>query len=155
MPHIHELYDFTASAYILHPSEHKVLLIHHKKLNGWIPPGGHIELNEEPEQTLWRELYEETGLRKEDLSFVNNQARPFIRKAKLLHKPDHLVVYDYDSVHKHIDLLYILRSKTSKITNENAASHSIRWFSLEEVISLHKSGKTFDNVLDFCQDILG
>ncbi len=52
MPHIHELYDFTASAYILHPTESKILLLLHKKLGKWLQPGGHIELSEDPLQAL-------------------------------------------------------------------------------------------------------
>ena len=60
MPHLHELYDFVVSAFIVH--DDKVLLVHHPKYDKWIPMGGHVELDEDPETALFREIEEETGL---------------------------------------------------------------------------------------------
>lgn len=40
----------------------KLLLIHHKKLNLWLPPGGHIEKDETPDDACIREFEEETNL---------------------------------------------------------------------------------------------
>lgn len=45
MPHIHELYDFTITVFIVHDG--RVLLVNHPKYDKWIPMGGHIELDEE------------------------------------------------------------------------------------------------------------
>ena len=39
-----------------------MLLIHHKGLGKWLPPGGHIEENEVPHEAAIREVYEETGI---------------------------------------------------------------------------------------------
>ena len=47
MAHIHEKIDFTVAIFVVH--EGKVLLIHHRNLNKWLPLGGHIELDEDPE----------------------------------------------------------------------------------------------------------
>ena len=44
--------QFTTSVYIL--EEQKVLLIFHKKLQKWLPPGGHIEPNEAPPEAARR-----------------------------------------------------------------------------------------------------
>lgn len=43
----------------IHVPTKSIYLVHHKKANLWIPPGGHIEPNELPEQTVKREFYEE------------------------------------------------------------------------------------------------
>lgn len=43
-------------------SEPKILLVCHKKLNVWLCPGGHLELNELPHQAAEREFLEETGI---------------------------------------------------------------------------------------------
>ena len=51
MAHINELIDFTIAVYIVH--DDKVLLIHHKQLLKWLPIGGHIELHEDPQKTLF------------------------------------------------------------------------------------------------------
>ena len=42
MAHIHEKIDFTVAIFVVH--EDRILLIHHRKLNKWLPLGGHIEL---------------------------------------------------------------------------------------------------------------
>jgi ADP-ribose pyrophosphatase YjhB (NUDIX family) len=52
MPHIHELYDFVVTVFIVHKD--KVLLVHHPRYGKWIPMGGHIELDEDPEEALFR-----------------------------------------------------------------------------------------------------
>lgn len=39
--------------------EGKILLVHHKKANLWLPPGGHVEWNEHPKETVAREMQEE------------------------------------------------------------------------------------------------
>src|SRR5687767_6270309 len=40
----------------------RVLLIKHKRLGTWLPPGGELEDGETPLEAAKRELYEETGL---------------------------------------------------------------------------------------------
>ncbi|OGJ39364.1 MAG: hypothetical protein A3A82_00470 [Candidatus Pacebacteria bacterium RIFCSPLOWO2_01_FULL_47_12] len=51
---------FTAVGMLIH--EGKVLLVHHKKLNKWLCPGGHMEAGELPHQAAEREFFEETGV---------------------------------------------------------------------------------------------
>ena len=50
MPHIHEKIDFTVAIFVVH--DRKILVIHHRKLDKWLPLGGHIELEEDPEQAV-------------------------------------------------------------------------------------------------------
>jgi 8-oxo-dGTP pyrophosphatase MutT (NUDIX family) len=54
---------FCASIFVIDPMTKKILLVHHKKFNKWVQPGGHIEDNETPEETAVREVYEETGIK--------------------------------------------------------------------------------------------
>ncbi len=60
MTHIHEKIDFVVSARIVY--EDKILLVYHKLLQKWLPVGGHIELDETPEEAIFREVKEECGL---------------------------------------------------------------------------------------------
>lgn len=53
-------HHFTASGIVLHDDH--VLLVFHKRLGAWVPPGGHIEPHEVPEETAVREILEETGV---------------------------------------------------------------------------------------------
>ena len=63
MAHIHEKIDFTVAVFIVENG--KVLLVHHRKLDKWLPIGGHIELDEDPEQAALREAAEESGFQVE------------------------------------------------------------------------------------------
>ena len=51
---------FTATAFVVH--EGCIALHWHAKVKAWLPPGGHIEPNEDPVQAVLREVSEETGL---------------------------------------------------------------------------------------------
>jgi ADP-ribose pyrophosphatase YjhB (NUDIX family) len=114
----------------------QILLLKHKKLNGWIPPGGHIELNEDPETSLWRELAEETGLQQADLTLIstakNTVDSPSNKKLPL---PFNFNVYTYtgESDHKHIDLSYLLASNTDQIQQNPEESNGLKWFSRQDL----------------------
>ena len=56
-----ETKHFTATAMIRN-DKGEFLLHKHPKLGIWLPPGGHIDPNEEPQDAVIREVQEETGL---------------------------------------------------------------------------------------------
>ena len=51
----------TASAWVLSPNAHKVLLTHHKKLDKWLQLGGHADGQTDMLQVALREVCEEVG----------------------------------------------------------------------------------------------
>jgi 8-oxo-dGTP pyrophosphatase MutT (NUDIX family) len=53
----------TGTACVLHPDRNAVLLVHHRKLNRWLLPGGHVEagFDGNVSETALREAEEETG----------------------------------------------------------------------------------------------
>jgi len=54
---------FTASAFVVRPDRRELLLIHHRKLELWLQPGGHFEPTDaDPQAAARRELGEETSL---------------------------------------------------------------------------------------------
>ena len=53
---------FCASAFVIDPITKKILLVFHSKFRKWVQPGGHIEGDEFPEETVKREVFEETGV---------------------------------------------------------------------------------------------
>ena len=57
---------YTASGILIY--RQKVLLVWHKKLQTWLPPGGHIDSNELPHRAAEREFWEETGVKVEAIS---------------------------------------------------------------------------------------
>jgi 8-oxo-dGTP pyrophosphatase MutT (NUDIX family) len=56
------LFAAAAAAYIPHPEDGRVLLVHHAKSNRWVLPGGKIEQNEPPKTGCEREAREEVGV---------------------------------------------------------------------------------------------
>lgn len=129
MPHIHENIDFVVNAFIVH--QNKLLLIHHKKLKTWLPVGGHIELDEDPEEALYREVNEECGLKIKVLG-----TKPILKGrlyTKSLLVPNYMDIHDYDDKHRHIALHYFAISKTNKVKLAEREHNEIRWFSLREI----------------------
>ncbi len=53
----------TCTGIVLHPDRQSFLLIHHKRLDRWLAPGGHVEEEDEsPRVTAAREVLEETSV---------------------------------------------------------------------------------------------
>jgi len=53
----------TCTGIVLHPDRESFLLIHHKRLDRWLAPGGHVEPEDEsPRAAAAREVLEETGV---------------------------------------------------------------------------------------------
>ena len=152
MPHIHELNDFTTSAFILHPSEPKILLLKHRKIGKWLQPGGHIELDENPLQALHHELEEETGLKPTDYKIIAQPDRPNLSGAVTeLPIPFYFNQHNYNATHKHIDLCYLAKAKTDVLTDSPDGADDIKWLSLEEIKQKHTNGDVFDETLAVCQ----
>ena len=126
MPHIHDLIDFTADVFIVH--DHRVLLIFHKKHKMWLAVGGHIELNEDPEEAALREVKEECGL---DVELLGEKPQIMSPGTKFLITPAFLDIHDVTPTHKHIAFRYFATSKTSQFSN--VEHDDIRWFSQEDL----------------------
>lgn len=50
-------------------SKDKVLLVKHKKVGWWLPPGGHVDEDELPHQAAEREFWEETDVRVKAINY--------------------------------------------------------------------------------------
>jgi len=131
MPHIHELIDFTVVAFIVF--RNKVLMIHHKQLNMWLPIGGHIELSEDPEQALFREIKEETGLEKTDVEITGKKAPMEVRGKKHLFPPEYLDIHPIKDSHRHIGMIYFVQAKTDNIRLAGTEHHDIRWLTKNDL----------------------
>jgi ADP-ribose pyrophosphatase YjhB (NUDIX family) len=128
MPHIHDLIDFTVDVFIVY--QNKVLLIFHKKHKMWLAVGGHIELDEDPEEALFREVKEECGL---EIEVVGEKPTITSKGTKFLYPPAFLDIHDVTENHKHIALRYIAKSKSDKFTHNKDEHDDIRWFAEEDL----------------------
>lgn len=133
MPHIHELIDYTASVYVVH--EDAVLLRMHEKYGKWLPPGGHIELHEDPNTAALREVKEETGLEVQLAGSIPNTTEgthTFINLIPPVYMNMHQI--KTDSAHQHCDHIYFAIATTRTLTpHEDEASVEMRWFTKQEL----------------------
>ena len=101
---------FTATAFVVHDAS--VALHWHPKVGAWLPPGGHIEDNEDPVQAVLREVEEETGL---VVDLVPTASLLDLGCQEQVHPPFTIVIEDiHDPVngyHQHIDMIYFCRPK--------------------------------------------
>lgn len=126
-------YQFVASAYIV--KNKKVLLIFHNELKRWLPVGGHIEQDENgyfketPEETVIREVKEETGL---DVEIVGRKVTIEGREIKPLFLPESMHIHKIDEKHDHLDLDYFCKPINNKKIKKSDEG-KLKWFSINEL----------------------
>ena len=119
----------TGSAWIVNQDKSKALLIHHKKLNRWLQPGGHTEAEDDNIfQAAYREALEETGL----------------KSIKALDE----AIYDIDihmipaigdmPAHEHFDIRYIFVADEKETLEVSEESNDLKWFSKVEIREMIK-----------------
>ncbi len=131
MAHIHEKIDFTVAIFIVH--EGRVLLIHHRNLNKWLPVGGHIELDEDPEIAALREAKEESGFA---IELIGERPPTSGNGTRALIAPRFLDIHYISPTHEHIGMMYLARPKNGQLTLAAAEHHDIHWCSSEELDDL-------------------
>jgi 8-oxo-dGTP pyrophosphatase MutT (NUDIX family) len=132
--HIHEKIDFTVCVFVVR--DQKVLLIHHRKLDKWLPLGGHVELDEDPEQAALREAKEESGL---DVELIGERPPTSGNGTRALIPPRFLDIHRITDTHEHIGMIYWARPKSGNTTLAAEEHHDIRWCSASELDELRPS----------------
>jgi ADP-ribose pyrophosphatase len=119
--------DFTVATFVVH--EDKLLMLYHEKLAMWLPPGGHIEPNELPDEAAVREVREETGV---EVELVGPRALP-VEYPRQLVIPEGIQVERIAPGHEHIDLVYFARPVGStRIVPGPGVSH-VGWYTKAEL----------------------
>lgn len=131
MAHIHEKIDFTVAIFVVHDA--KVLLILHRKLGKWLPLGGHIELDEDPEIAARREAKEESGL---DVELLGERPPTTEPGTRALIAPRFLDIHRISDTHEHIGMIYWARPLGGNVTLATEEHHDIRWVGAAELDSL-------------------
>ena len=120
---------FTATGFVVNRGS--VALHWHPKVKMWLPPGGHIEANEDPVQAVMREILEETGLEVEVLAtgaslgvgYPLEVFPPYTIMVEDIHDP-------VEGLHKHIDMIYFCLP-----TNNTSLPEGWQWVSRESLES--------------------
>lgn len=119
--------DFTVAVFVVHNSH--VLLHPHAKLGLWLPPGGHIDAPELPDDAAIREIREEAGI---DIELVGERGVSLKEPDMPLQlvRPAGIQLETITADHQHIDLIYFGRVLNAPSTGMPDVLEPMRW--LEE-----------------------
>jgi len=108
---------------VISPTEKKILLVDHRNAQLWLPPGGHVEPNEHPKDTVKREIREELGI---DADFLL-ECPLFVTISKTSGAATGIG-------HTDVSLWYVLNGCTQERLNyDREEFKQIRWFGLDEI----------------------
>lgn len=122
----------TGSAFILDRPASALLLIHHRALDRWLQPGGHVDDGEDAATAALREAAEETGL----------------SGLRLLPWRGGLLPIDIDShaipsnprkgeaAHVHHDIRYLIQADPTALTPNQTETLGARWAPYSELDSI-------------------
>ena len=113
----------TGSGFVLDAAREHVLLLHHRRLDRWLQPGGHGEGETDPRLIALREVEEETGLSTAEL-------QPF-PDARLLDVDVHSIpARPGEPEHLHLDLRYGFLARAGAQPRLSEESKALRWVPL-------------------------
>lgn len=128
--------DFVAGCLIIEDS--KLLLIDHDKYGIWLPPGGHVEERETPDETAKRETLEETGFKvelKHSSGKVGSSAGGIEGEFIDIPRPFNVNLHKVEEGHWHCDHLYLAEKKSEINATHDHEHNGLKWFSKNELES--------------------
>ena len=138
---VDDIRHFTVTTFVA--MDGATLLHWHRKVGLWLPPGGHIEPNEDPPQAAIREALEETGIVVEILPtserFDYRDPLQLVAPATIMVEP--IRSFGGEDAHHHIDMIYF--SRPSGEGRPPAPGESWRWVTrreLSENVSMEFAG---------------
>jgi 8-oxo-dGTP pyrophosphatase MutT (NUDIX family) len=99
------------------PVAKQVFLVHHKKANKWIPPGGHINKGENLWQALNREISEELGVSE----YFKEQPIPFLLTITPINQSF--------TCKEHFDVWFLLKTNGADFQVNAREFYNTGWFS--------------------------
>lgn len=134
----------TASAWVLDVDNGKVLLLHHKKLNKWLQPGGHADGNENVVAIARQELEEETGLK--DI---------FLLKEGIFDLDIHRIpARKNEAEHEHYDVRFVFSTKSPSSIVKNHESNDLKWVALDDVAEYSQEEPSIMRMVDKSEELL-
>ena len=132
----------TGSAWIVDPAQQKALLVHHKKLDLWLQPGGHCDGNPDVAQVAQKEVEEETGL-----------SACHIFSASIFDLDIHAIPpHKGVAEHLHFDVRFLIHADSGKPITASEESHAIQWFDLDKIGQMTRDASVIRMVEKTCSD---
>lgn len=119
LPHAH----LTGSAWIVNHERDRVLLLHHRKLDKWLQPGGHADGDRNIRQVARKEAEEETGA----------TALELLCGGEIFDLDIHRIPARKDEpAHFHFDVRFIFTANHTAPLQQNSESKDLAWIRLEQ-----------------------
>jgi 8-oxo-dGTP pyrophosphatase MutT (NUDIX family) len=113
---------FTGSAWLVSADGCRVLLMHHRKLQRWLQPGGHADGDADLARVAWREAEEETGL------------TGLVVYPDLFDLDRHVIpARGQEPEHWHYDARYVVQARESEAFVANEESLGLAWRDIAEI----------------------
>jgi 8-oxo-dGTP pyrophosphatase MutT (NUDIX family) len=137
---------FTATGFVLNKSFDKGLVIFHKKLQCWLPAGGHVDPGEMPHDAVVREVFEETGV---VAKLVNGSKDLFLSQTTeiQIYAPI-FVVHELISArkdvpeHMHYDFIYFLIAEDETLNPQLNEVEGVKWGTSSELENMKTTEAT-------------
>lgn len=102
------------------------MLIDHAKAKAWVPPGGHVDVDEDPRDTVIREAEEELGIRAGfDTKYGDTPL--FVTET---------ITKGYGN-HTDVSLWYVIRGdRSNKLTYDAREMGGYKWYSPAEILAM-------------------
>ena len=134
----------TGSAWIINPVNEQVLLLHHRKLDKWLQPGGHADGEENILQVAEREAREETGL-----SSIR------VLQTGMFDLDIHTIPARGDEPeHYHYDIRYLFTASPEEPLQQNRESKALAWLPLQEVLNRTGNSNSISRMVDKTRELL-
>jgi len=115
----------TGSSWVVNPSRTHALMLHHRKLDLWLQPGGHADGDTDIHNVVIKETSEESGISIEDIKLLSRE----------IFDIDIHTIYanQYDPRHEHYDIRFLLEIDDNQAIPGNDESHQIGWVALNNI----------------------
>ncbi|MCX2743444.1 NUDIX hydrolase [Mangrovivirga sp. M17] len=124
---------FTASAILIDSKAEKILLLHHKKLDRWLQPGGHADGNKCLPEVSMKELHEETNA-------VSSKLMDIIPFDLDIHTiPEN----KNEPEHQHFDLRFLWITDNLSEVKSNKESKGLKWIPVKELVNFTDGESSF------------
>ncbi len=121
----------TGSSWVVNPAHTHVLMLHHRKLNLWLQPGGHADGDADIVQVVLKETAEESGVDIAHVLLVSEDI--FDVDVHTVHASKH------DPRHEHFDIRFLVELDDRLPVPGNDESHEIGWIALDQVMRFNNA----------------
>lgn len=121
----------TGSALVVDAAGQRVVVLHHRKLDRWLQPGGHCDGDANLAAVALREASEETGM-------AGLRVLPVAVDLDV-----HEVAPPDDGPHLHLDVRFLVQAPPDAEPEGNHESNEVRWVTLDELAALDVDAGTW------------